>query len=145
MIRFVLSTLALIASIVSVILFEGGSLPSYFVVSAFLIVALIPLFAVLAVWSLKDWGRAWRDAFAAGAGASSAAVSAKLWSFYEKSNYAAGLVGSLLGIITILSRLNDPSRLGASLAVALTAPTYAILLGLVARILKARVENIARP
>ena len=40
---------------------------------------------------------------------------------------ALGLVGTLLGLITMLSRLEDPSKLGPGLALALTATLYGLL------------------
>lgn len=40
---------------------------------------------------------------------------------------ALGLVGTLLGLITMLSKLDDPSKLGPGLALALTATLYGLL------------------
>lgn len=40
---------------------------------------------------------------------------------------ALGLVGTLLGLITMLSKLEDPSKLGPGLALALTATLYGLL------------------
>jgi chemotaxis protein MotA len=40
---------------------------------------------------------------------------------------ALGLVGTLIGLITMLSRLEDPSKLGPGLALALTATLYGLL------------------
>ena len=61
MARFLFGSVAIIATFVFLFLFEGGNLLSLFMLSPLLIVILVPAFAVLAVWSLKDWGRAWRD------------------------------------------------------------------------------------
>ena len=83
MARFLLGTVAIFATFVSIFLFEGGNLPSLLMLSPLLIVILVPAFAVLAVWSLKDWGRAWRDGFAR-ADAECAPGSAELWAFYER-------------------------------------------------------------
>jgi chemotaxis protein MotA len=41
---------------------------------------------------------------------------------------AMGLVGTLLGLITMLSKLEDPSKLGPGLALALTATFYGLIL-----------------
>jgi len=84
MLRFIASTLALFATFAAVVMLEGGSLQSFIFYSPLIIVALAPAFAVLAVWSLGDWGRAWKDAFAKSP-SGSAVDSAGLWAFYERA------------------------------------------------------------
>jgi flagellar motor component MotA len=140
MARFLFGTLAIVATFVFLFLFEGGNLPSLLMLSPFLIVILVPAFAVLAVWSLEDWGRAWRDGFARG-DADRAPDSAELWAFYERMCYLSSIVGFILGLVIILSNLGDLSTIGRPLAVGLMTPVYAILFGIVARILRARVER----
>ena len=143
MARFLFGTVAIVATFLSIFLFEGGNLLSLLMLSPLLIVILVPAFAVLAVWSLKDWGRAWKDGLAR-AGAGCAPDSAELWAFYERMCYLASIVGFILGLVLILSSLRDVSTIGKPLAVGLMTPVYAILFGIVARILRARVERMAR-
>lgn len=140
MTRFVLSILALFGTAIFLFALEGGRLLSLVVLTPILIISLMPAFAVLAVWSVRDWAGAWKDAFAKGR-SPSASRSAALWAFYEKACYATGIVGLMLGTIIILSSLSDASTLGPAFAVGLVSTTYAVLFGLVARILKARVER----
>jgi flagellar motor component MotA len=141
--RFLFGTLAILATFVSLFLFEGGALPSLLMLSPLLLVVLVPAFAVLAVWSLKDWGRAWMDGLATG-DAGCAPDSVELWAFYERMCYLSCVVGFILGLVLILSSLRDPATIGRPLAVGLMTPVYAILFGIVARILRARVEKNAR-
>jgi hypothetical protein len=107
----------------------------------------VPIFAVLAVWSLKDWGKAWKDAFETGSKPSpSARASAKLWDFYEKVCYIAGIVGFILGLNSIFqNRGGLDGEVFHPLAVDCVAPILAIFLAMVARILKARVEEGRKP
>ena len=58
--------------------------------------------------------------------------------------YLSSVVGFILGLVLILSNLSDISTIGRPLAVGLMTPVYAILFGVVARILRARVEKILR-
>jgi flagellar motor component MotA len=142
MIRFLLGTIAAIGGVALAIVIEGGNLLSYFAITAFSIALLVPFFAVLAVWSLKEWGQAWRDAMAPAKAAKETRVtSAAIWAFSEKASYAAGIVGFIAGLILVLSQLRDISTIGPSLAIGLTCPMYTILLGLIYRILKARVDR----
>ncbi len=139
--RFILSTLALFFTAIFAFVFEGGEMMDLLLPSPLIIVGCVSGFAVLAVWSVKDWGGAWKDAFAKVPGGSSATTSAALWSFYEKACYAAGVVGFLFGI-TIIGKNSGPmDKLGESIALNCITPILAILFGLVARILRARVES----
>jgi hypothetical protein len=148
MLRFVLGTLALLGTLFSAFVIEGGDPIAFLLPSPLMIVVGVPCFAVLAVWSLKDWGRAWKDAFrptGREGTAPSAEASGKIWEFYEKACYVAGVVSFILGLNVILSsrgevRSDDLSR---PLSVDCVAPILAILFAMVARILRARVEKSA--
>ena len=58
--------------------------------------------------------------------------------------YAAAVIGPILGAIIMLSSLSTLDRLGPPLAAGLTTPLYSILLGMMARILRARVARSQR-
>jgi hypothetical protein len=148
--RFIISTLVLIGTLLLAYFMEGGNPLDLILPSPLIIVVCMPICAVLAVWGFKDWGRAWKDAFIAGCvdgATSTAASSAKLWDFYEKACYIAGIVGFILGL-TIIGRnsyqMADPmTKLGPYFAVDCVTPIIAILFAMVARILRARVEKNA--
>jgi hypothetical protein len=152
--RFIIATLAFIGTLVFAFVIEGGNPLDFLLPTPLIIVLGVPFFAVLAVWSLKEWGHAWKDALAkngssgtASAAVSSAAVpSARLWDFYEKACYIAGVVAFILGLNVIFSFQGgvEPGKMFRSLAVDCVAPILAITLALVARILKARVEKNSR-
>jgi hypothetical protein len=148
--RFIIGTLALFGTLLLAYFMEGGNPIDLVLPSPLIIVICVPFFAVLAVWSFKDWRRAWKDAFAAvsSAAVSSAAVSsAKLWDFYEKACYIAGIVGFILGLTIIFRELGkspEVSHVYGSFAVNCVTPIIAIFFAMVARILKARVEKNAR-
>jgi flagellar motor component MotA len=149
MLRFILSTLALIGTALFLFVLEGGRPVSLVMFSSLMLCILIPAFAVLAVWSLREWGRAWKDAFSAlggrgGQAEPDRADSLALWAFYEKACYAAAVIGPILGAIIMLSSLSTLDRLGPPLAAGLTTPLYSILLGMMARILRARVARSQR-
>jgi flagellar motor component MotA len=146
MARFIFGTLAVIATLAFLIVFEGGDLLNFLMLSPFLVVVLVPAFAVLAVWSPGDWKRAWQDALARPTGSPrpSAADSAELWAFHERTCYLASVLGFIMGLVIILSNLRELSTIGRPLAAGLMTPIYAILFGIVARILGARVERSRR-
>jgi len=146
--RFILGTLAFIAVLLFAFFIEGGNPLDFILPSPLLIVVGVPVFAVLAVWGLKDWGRAWKDAFAKkgapSAAASAAVSSAKLWDFYEKACYIAGIVGFILGLnIIFQNKGNLNGEIFRPLAVDCVTPILAIVFAMVARVLKARVESRA--
>jgi hypothetical protein len=139
--RFILSSLFLFASAIFAFFFEGGTLTDLVLPSPIILVACIAGFAVLAVWSIKDWGRAWKDAFLKDGTSSSTPTSIALWAFYEKACYSAGVVGLLLGVNIIFANMSESSEILRSIGIVQTTPILAVLFGLVARILRARVEN----
>lgn len=123
---------------------EGGDLTRLVVLTPFLITFFVPVFGVLAVWSLGDWARAWGHAFQAGSPAE-ARRSAELWKFFEFASYLAGLVAFLVGGMLILSTLAATEmKWTQALSVALVAPVYGSFFGLVARVLRFRVEGGAQ-
>lgn len=145
--RFVIGTLALFATLFFAFFIEGGNLGDFILPSPLLIVLGVPVCSVLAVWSLKDWGRAWKDALAAraaGSASPSAPASSRLWAFFEKACYVAGIVGFILGLNVIFKDQflrGDAAGFLRSLSVDCITPILAILLAMVARILRARVEE----
>jgi hypothetical protein len=149
--RFIIGTLALFGTLLLVYSIVGGNPVDLILPSPLIIVVCVPFFAVIAVWSLKDWGRAWKDAFAKGsastAAASPATGSTKLWDFYEKACYIAGIVSFILGLTIIFRELDknpETYHVYSGFAVNCVTPIIAIFFAMVARILKARVEKNAR-
>jgi len=142
--RFILGTVGLVGTFLLAFFMEGGSVEDFLLPTPLIIIVCVPSFAVLAVWRLRDWGVAWRDAFAAEAGTSGA--SAELWSFYEKACYIAGVVAFFLGLVVIFKEGGGVSRTDIlrPLAVDCVAPILAIVFAMVARILRARVEENLR-
>jgi flagellar motor component MotA len=141
MARFIISLVLLVVSIVFPILLEGGALLAYLGISALIISLLVPFFAMLAVWRLSEIGGAWRDAFSRRAEAATAR-SLRVWEFAEKICYATAVIGTLAGAVIILSRVPAPVEdLGRAFAAASLAGLYSVLLAVVCRILKARVQQ----
>lgn len=139
--RFLFGTIAALLCLGFAFFIEGGRIGALFLPSPFIIAFGVPLFATLAVWNFKAWARAWGDAMAPARESGSREASARLWGFYEKACYAAGIVAFFLGSIIILSSPGqEAAGLKASFAVDLIAPLYALLLALIARILRHRVD-----
>jgi len=144
MLRFIVSLVLLFVSIGLAVGMEGGKILNYVGVTSFIVELLVPSFAMLAVWNLKEVGTAFRDAFHNNTDAASCARSMQVWDFAEKVCYAAAVVGLLLGSILILSNIHqNVVELGRALGATLLAPLYGILLAIICRIMKARVEQQA--
>lgn len=142
MIRFIVSVILMLASMAGAVMLERGSLLGYIGFTAFIVELLVPLFAMLAVWRFAEIGRAFADAFTIKPDPVSRARSARIWEFTEKVCYAAGVIGLILGAVLVLSRVSGSiDELGRAFGVSLLAPLYSIILGIVCRILKARVES----
>jgi flagellar motor component MotA len=144
MARFIIGTLFSLGAFCLAYFMEGGALGNFVLPSVLLIVILVPFFAVLAVWSLRELGGACGAAFSRSLSREEGAASAALWDFFEKALYAAGVVGTLAGFIIIFRNAGSGETRMLVYSIALTPLIEAILLGLVARILRARVEKNAR-
>ncbi len=144
MLRFIVSLVLLFASIGLAVGIEGGKILSYVGVTSFIVELLIPSFAVLAVWHVREVGAAFRDAFRKKTDVASRTRSMQVWDFAEKMCYAAAVIGLLLGSILILGSIHqNVLELGRAFGATLLAPLYGILLAIICRIMKARVEQQA--
>jgi flagellar motor component MotA len=138
MIRFLIGTLGALGVLALCIIIEGSNPLAFLMLTPGLIVLLVPAFAVFAAYPLREWGEAWKDALGSDGPGRNSARSREIWDFEEKATYASGVIALLAGLVIILSSLTDPTRLGPAVAVSVTGPLYATLLGLLCRILRAR-------
>lgn len=122
-------------------LLEGGNGASLLALTPFLVTFFVPVFGLLAVWSFGDCAKAWGHAFRPG-GPEETRRSAELWKFLEFAAYLGGLVAFFVGGVLILRNLaNANVQWNHSLAISLLAPMYGAVFGLVARVLRFRVEG----
>ncbi|MEI6388772.1 MAG: hypothetical protein WCQ50_19325 [Spirochaetota bacterium] len=140
MTRFILGTLGFIVVIGGCIVLEGGNPAAYLMITPAIIALVVPFLAMLAVWPAREWITAWKDAFT-NEESPTAAASSALWKFVEKATYAAAAIGTFAGIILVLAKLWELSQLGKPLAACLLCLFYSAVIGLVCRILRARVER----
>ena len=74
-----------------------------------------------------------------------ATASAELWSGAAETAPAMGMVGTLIGLVAMFVRMQDPRAIGAAMAVALLATLYgALLANLVLAPIATRLRRIAR-
>ncbi len=147
MIRFIIFTLLILLFLIGAVLLEGGSLAAYLGPTTFMIALLVPFFSAFAVWGFRDIGRAFRNALGKGPEAGPLETSVQVWDFLEKTIYAAAVLGPVVGMILILSSRpalpGDLATIGRPLAFAVLSLVYGFFFGIVARILRARVEERA--
>ena len=145
MTRFILGiTFAILALMGGARLF-GGSLVTWLhpAVGAFLLVGAMPWCAAMAVWSQKDVAQAFRDAFRPAGGPSPVPASVGVWRTFEYLFYAASLLSLMTGLVITFSHLSyEAANLGPKLGASLISPFYGVLLAVVARLLRMRVERI---
>ena len=141
MIRFVVGALLILATTLGAILVEGGNPLDYLGLTAFMLAFLIPIFAVFCVWDRRTWAGAFRAAF--GKQDADPKISARLWGLFESTSYIAGILGFIVGGILVLNYLGH-TPWNRSLAACLIAPIYGLFLGLLGKIMKAKVEQNAK-
>jgi flagellar motor component MotA len=142
MIRFIVGVGLALAALLGAYLLEGGYPATLLGLSAFLVTFFVPLFAVFAVWSFRDWTQAWSHAFRR-TGRDNGRVSIEIWKFSEFASYLAGVLASLTGAILILGAFGSAQiTWNHALGAGLVGPLYGTVFGLIARILRAMVENL---
>jgi flagellar motor component MotA len=144
MTRFIVYTILILVFILGAVLLEGGALAAYLAFTPFMVVFLVPVFAMFAVWGFREIGRAFRNALGGNPDPGSMEVSIQLWGFCERTIYAAAALGLILGLVLIFgsrSELGDPAALGRPIAFGLLTLVYGFFLGILSRILRTRVEE----
>jgi flagellar motor component MotA len=141
MLRFIMGILLALCILCLVILIEGGVLITYLAISALLIVLFFPFFIVISTFSIHDIAMAFQDAFSKNRPDLSSRKSVLLWDLYEKATYASGLVGMIMAAISILTSLNEIKNMGNSVAVGLSVVLYSLILGIIMKSLKTRVQS----
>ncbi len=142
MIRFVIGVVLILAALCGAIVIEGGSLLAYMAVTSFMIAVIVPIFAELSVWKGSEWRNALVDAFRPTTDKLRLEIAVRIWRFFEKASYIAGVLGLIVGVILVLSTIRDMTAIGKPLGVCLLSPLYGTVLGLVAYMLKSRVEYL---
>ena len=120
----------LFVALIGTAILAGGPLWSFFDVHSMLIVVGGVLCGTLWSFEMDDIAVAFRDAFVG----KSEKVEQALQShtvFSNMANYSAasGLIGTLIGLVSMLQRLDDPTAIGPSMAVALLTLFYGVFLG----------------
>jgi len=110
-------------------------------VGGFFLVAALPWSAAMAVWSRKDVAQAFRDAFRPSGGPEPVAASPAVWRTFEYLFCAASVISLFTGLVITFNHLSyDAAILGPKLGASLISPFYGVLLAMVARLLRVRVE-----
>ncbi|MDD5457340.1 MAG: hypothetical protein PHV30_09955 [Candidatus Margulisbacteria bacterium] len=139
-IRFFIGLFLIISTILCVLLLEGANLSAYLAPTALVVVVLITFFASLCVWNVSELNSAWKDAFNP-EDSTSLYKSTRILDFFEKLFYFSGILCTILGIVFILSQLQSFSKMGVGLAFSMLGILYGTFLGIVTRILRAKIEN----
>jgi hypothetical protein len=139
--RFLISVVLMLAFILGATSYEGARLTILVGISPFAFVLIIPFVSVFAVWGFREIGSAFRAALGKAPEVEGPKRCLLVWELFEKMTYTAGFMGLVLGSILLLRRLSDPRMIGQGLGVCLLSLVYAFVLGIIARILRARVEE----
>jgi hypothetical protein len=138
--RFVFGTAAMLVFVATALWLEGADLLKLFLPTPLMITVGAPLCALLAIWDLGALRAAWRAAFDAAAEERTREAAAKVWNFLEKAFYAAGALGFIAGAIIIFANpIATPVDVLRPFSIDLVAPLWAVVLAMVARILRYRV------
>ncbi|MBI4976076.1 MAG: MotA/TolQ/ExbB proton channel family protein [Spirochaetes bacterium] len=124
---FIIPLLASMALTAGVIALEGGSLMSYLGISAALLTCGVSFLVLLTQYTPGEMG----SAFAAATGNAAVSDMKKALVFFEtmqRTVIAAGILGTMIGFIYVLSKLSDISKTGVGIALSLITLLYAVVI-----------------
>jgi hypothetical protein len=140
MICITVGLLLILVTLLASIGLEGANLGSYINFVSLIICLLVPFFAVMSIWKLKSWVKAFGQALRQTGNKEEKAISVRIWTFYESMAYIAGLLALITNVILFLNRI-EPQNWAFQLANCLTAPLYGLLLGMGSRVLRERITS----
>ncbi|TAL29650.1 MAG: hypothetical protein EPN93_21415 [Spirochaetes bacterium] len=142
MTRFLISLILTLGSIFLALFTEGINPIMFLGISAFIVVAGIPIISSFGVWKASEVLAAWKDPFSKKK-SDSLAVSLKVLEFQERLLYISGITGTILGTVAVLytvQSLHTMENICRSFASCLISLLYGLLLATIMRILRARIE-----
>jgi len=124
---YFLSLVLVIGVLFGALIITGTSILAYVDIAS-LIFVLVPAFLLLlASYGPKEMGRAFKSAFSGKTGAE-VEKSIAFFTAMQRLFLLSGVLGTLIGVIAILSNLTDMSLVGRGFSVAILTIIYAIAL-----------------
>ena len=106
----------------------------------------VPLLGGLMIWKVTEVAAAFRDAFSTEWIVRDRSMSLRIWVFFERGAYLGGILGVLVSVMALLSRIGQPGSVSTRnlwTAVGLFG-LYAVLFGTMYRILRGIVDVLSK-
>jgi len=124
MVQYFISLIVFLISIVLTIATSGGTVLPYVDVPSLIIVGIFPFLFVSIVFGFKEMKSAFSVAFKGGSEKEKLIKGLIFFKAYGKIIWISGFIAVLIGVIAMLIWLDDKTKLGPNLAVALISLLY---------------------
>ena len=131
MIRYIISLIVFLVCVLLAIFTSGGSLWPYLDIPSFIITGIFPFLFISIVFGFKEMARAFSIAFEKEPENDKLIKALNFFKAYCKTTWLSGLIAVLIGVIAMMVWLEDRSKLGPNLAVALISLLYCGIINIV--------------
>lgn len=121
-----------LAALVFIFIVAAASVEFYFDLPSLIVVPVLPTITVCLMFGARASGRAFSAVFDASAERRELATSVSFFETLGRAFFLFGMIGFGIGLIIVLSNLNDTAKVGPNLAVALLCVFYAAVANAVA-------------
>jgi len=128
MVRYLVSLVIFLGGIILAIILTGASVLVLADLPSFILVVILPFLLVSILYGFKDMAYAFATPFKKESNQDNVAKAVIFFQKYGKAVLLTGIIGVIIGIITMLATLDDKSGIGPAVALALISLLYSALI-----------------
>ena len=131
MIKYIISILVFFSCIVLTIFSSGGTVLPYIDIPSLIIVGIFPFLFISIVFGFKEMASAFKISFKKEPERDKLIKAINFFKAYCKATWISGFIAMLIGVIAMLIWLEDKTKLGPNMAVALISLLYCGIINVV--------------
>ena len=119
MVRYLISIALILGGIIASTFLAGGNIMAFFDIPSFLLVAVVPFLFVSVLFGFKDMAAAFSSALKKEIDQDSLKKALIFFRAYGKAVWITGIVGVVIGVVGMLTNLEDVSAIGPNVALSI--------------------------
>jgi len=128
MVRYLISLVIFLGGIILAITLAGATVFAFTDLPSFILVVILPFLFVSILYGFKDMAHAFATPFKKESNQDNVAKAVVFFQKYGKTVLLTGIIGVIIGIITMLATLDDVNQVGPAVALALISLLYSAVI-----------------
>jgi len=128
MVRYLASLVIFLGGIILAITFAGANVLAFADLPSFVLVGIFPFLFISILYGFKETSQAFSMPFKKESSQDNLAKAVVFFQKYGKTTWLAGLIGVIIGVITMFANLDDKAMIGPAVALALVSLLYSTLI-----------------